>query len=403
MGAGEVAMTSSAKQERPLRIGVNALQIQPGRALSVGIYLRSLLEGVARVDAHNEYLIFVSPGTAGRFDLGRPNLREVVCKGTGVGRPVRILYEQAVLPRVLRRLGVDVFFSPENSAPLRLPCRSVLGLQMMMMFTMPECFPRSKRGYFRYIMRRAAPRADRVVCVSASIAKEAQQYLGVPPSKTTVIHEAPAPCFRPMPLGEAQGIVESKYSIGGDYFLAVATMAPYKNLLRIVEAYAKARKTHGVAEALVVAGGEGEWPGYRQQVLSAVEREGVAESVRFIGQVPQEDLLPLYSAAVALVFPSLCESFGLPVVEAMACGCPVITSNYSCLPETAGGAALLVDPFSSDSIAAGIASVASSPSLQRDLRQRGLARAARLSWEDCGRRLVTVFQQVCGVADRPGI
>lgn len=379
-----------------LRIGVNSLQIQRGRALSVGIYLRHLLGGLAQVDAESEYLVFTSPGTAGTFAAGKPNFREVVCPWTHLGRPLRILYEQFALPVLLRRLDVDVLFSPENSAPLAVPCRSVLGVQMMMMFTMPEYFPsRVRRAYFRRVMRRAARRADRVVCVSESIRREVMRYLRVPAEKTVVIPEAPASFFRPLEPQRARETVAREYGIHSRFYLCVAIMAPYKNLLRLVDAFAKACRHPEVEHELALAGGDDAWPGYRQSVARRVQELGLKGRVRFLGPVEHDELPALYSAADALVFPSLCESFGLPVVEAMACGCPVVTSNYTCLPETAGGAALLVDPFSVESIAEAMVNVARSADLRAELRAAGLARASRLSWADSGRALAQVFREVC--------
>jgi glycosyltransferase involved in cell wall biosynthesis len=384
-----------------LRIGVNSLQIQPGRAISVGIYLRHILDGLARADADNEYLIFVSPGTAGSFASGAPNIQEVVCPGTSFGRPVRILYEQLFLPGLLQRLSIDILFSPENTSPLRLPCCSVLGLQTMMMFTMPQYFPASKREYFKYVMKRAAVKADRIVCVSDNIRREAARYLGVPEQKMVVIPEAPAGFFKPMDHETAKACVVQRYGVDEPYFLAVANMAPYKNLLRQVEAFGQVCQSLNVPHRLLIAGGEAEWPGYRSSVLRAVEDRALKNLVTFLGPVPQPDLAPLYSAATSLVFPSLCESFGLPVVEAMACGCPVITSNYSCLPEVAGGAALLVDPHDTHAIADAMLRVASSAELRRELKDAGLVRAAQLSWDESGRRLAQVFHDVCFAFNPP--
>ncbi|MGC8834446.1 MAG: glycosyltransferase family 4 protein [Armatimonadota bacterium] len=381
-------------------MGINSLQVQPGRAVSVGIYLRHLVGGLAKVDEEAEYLIFVSPGTAGSFRTGNPHFREVVCPGTHLGRPIRILYEQLFLPGLLRRLGVDVLFSPENSAPLNLPCRSVLGIQMMMMFTMPEYFPSfTRKVYFRYMMKRAAAHADRVVCVSDSIRREVSRYLSVPEGKMVVIPEAPAEFFRPMDLCAARAEVARSFGVGGPYLLCVAIMAPYKNLVRLVEAFGTACRKANLPHQLLIAGGEDAWPGYRAKVEKAVERCGLAGRVRLLGRVEHSNLVPLYSAADALVFPSLCESFGLPVVEAMACGCPVITSDYTCLPETAGGAALLVDPYSVESIAEAIVKVATSEDLRAHLRQAGLERAAKLSWTESGRRLSQLFREVCAVGE----
>jgi len=382
-----------------LVVGINSLQVQPGRAMSVGIYLRHLVGGLAKVDEDAEYLIFVSPGTAGTFCTENPRFREVVCPGTHLSRPIRILYEQLFLPNLLRRLGVDVLFSPENSAPLNLPCRSVLGIQMMMMFTMPEYFPSlTRKVYFRYMMRQAVARADRVVCVSDSIRREVAQYLGVPNSKMVVIPEAPAEFFRPMEPCAAKTEVARAFGVDGAYLLCVAIMAPYKNLIRLVEAFGIACRKVNLPHQLVIAGGEDAWPGYRASVVKTVERCGLSNRVRLLGRVKHEGLVPLYSAADALVFPSLCESFGLPVVEAMACGCPVITSDYTCLPETAGGAALLVDPYDVESIADAMVKVATSEDLRAHLRQAGLERASKLSWTESGRKLSRLFRDVCATA-----
>ena len=263
----------------------------------------------------------------------------------------------AGLPRAAR--GVDVLHCTTFRGPLRAPVPFVVTLHDLALVRHPELFPRWHRFSGRAGIGPVARAADRVFAVSEFTKREAVELLGVAADKVTVIGNAVDPVFAP-----------SNSLLLGDYVLAVATLEPRKNLRRVAEAAAQ------LGAELRVVGARG-WGG--------VETPG------WVGEVSDEELATLYRGARALVFPSLYEGFGLPVLEAMASGTPVVTSRGGATEEVAGGAAVLVDPLDVDSIAAGIAEAASR---REELRALGLERARAYSWASVADAVETVWREL---------
>lgn len=377
-----------------MRIGVDTLQVEAGRATSNRIYLKSLLGAIAEIDDRNEYLIFVSRSSLGTFNFGRPNFREVVCPLVHLNTGLRILWEQIRLPRFLRRHGVDLLFSPNNSGPVRPGCKSVLTIQMVGAYMTPHCYSPLRRWYFHWVTRSLAMRSDKVVCVSDYLRRTMCMYMDIPGEKMEVVPEAPPAHFRPVPREEAARLVRESLGLPMPYLLNVANVIPYKNTLGLVKAFAHVRAA-GYPHTLVIVGGE-RWPKeYARRVDQTIRQLELGPWIRFVGHLNHEDLPAVYSAADLLCFPSTCETWGLPVVEALACGCPVVTSDWSSLPEVVAGAAELVDPFVPKEIARGIYRVLDSPSRRQDLVDRGLRRASELSWRNSAREMIRIFEE-CG-------
>ena len=277
---------------------------------------------------------------------GREDVEVIPCSFGGAGRPASLARDTwwyyAGLPRAAR--GADVLHCSTFRGPLRAPVPFAVTLHDLALVRHPELFPRWHRWSGRAGIGSVARAADRVFAVSEFTKREAVELLGVPEERLTVIGNAVDPVFSPStsPLG--------------DYVLAVATLEPRKNLRRVAEAAARAGLELRVAGA----------PGW-----------GAVETPGWVGEVSDEELAELYRGARALVFPSLYEGFGLPVLEAMASGTPVVTSRGGATEEVAGGAAVLVDPLDVDSIASGIAEA---DARRDELRMLGLARAQAYSW-----------------------
>jgi glycosyltransferase involved in cell wall biosynthesis len=231
---------------------------------------------------------------------------------------------------------------------------------------------------------------DAVITVSRQSCQDLIKYLPVNPKKINVIPEAASLHFHPLNEAEYLPALE-RHGIRRPYILSVGSLEPRKNLLRLLEAYAR---LEGSRPSLVIAGARNYWKS--SPVVETVSRLGLEQHVRFTGYVEDADLPALYSAASLFVFPSLYEGFGLPVLEAMACGTPVVTSSVSSLPEVAGDAALLVDPRDVDAIASAMRRILDDSDLAADLRARGLARAAQFSWERTARETLAVYEKVLG-------
>jgi glycosyltransferase involved in cell wall biosynthesis len=283
--------------------------------------------------------------------------------------PVRDLgWYLAALPARARRDRMDVLHCPTHRAPVRSRVPLVVTFHDLAILRHPETFNAWTRTYSRLALPRVAKAARRLIAVSEFTRRELLELLDVPEEKVRVIPNAVGKPFEPQ--GQAAD---------GDYVLAVSTLEPRKNLARLLDAFGRAR-LNGVR--LLVAGAPG-WGGVR------VEGDGV----RWLGEVGDEELARLYRGARCVAYVSLYEGFGLPVLEAMACGAPVVAARNDAAEEVAGDAAVLVDPLDADAIAAGLAEAVD----RRDeLRMRGLERAAAFSWADAARATVEVYREAAG-------
>jgi glycosyltransferase involved in cell wall biosynthesis len=274
------------------------------------------------------------------------------------------------LARVLRDLGnEDLFFSPGYNAPLFCRARFIFTIHDLTHIHCPESSRPELQLYYATVMKRACRRAARILTVSEFTRKEIVRWSGVPPEKVVNVGNGVEPTYRP------EG---DSYGLPFPYLLAVSNRKPHKNEFRIVEAFARADLDCGLHLAFT---GQP-----TPELAEWVEKLRVGGRVEFLGPVPEERLPSLYRGAQALIFPSLYEGFGLPIVEAMACGTPVVTSNVTAMPETAGDAALLVDPRSVEQITHAMQRVVEDTSLRHELKKIGITRVAQLSWESTSRR-----------------
>jgi glycosyltransferase involved in cell wall biosynthesis len=293
----------------------------------------------------------------------------------GHGR--RLLWTEFQLARLYGRYRSRLIFSPVPEIPLGWGCRSVAMIHDLI----PLRFPQRRSaltGYFRHVLPWVIRQAEHLVCNSQATAEEVMAYFRVPARKITPIPLAyDASQFYPRPENDRRG----------HYFLYVGRPDPHKNLERVIRAFALGPED---TELWIVGGHDRR---YTPALQALGEHLQVGERLRFLDYVPQEDLPRLYGQALALVFPSLWEGFGLPVLESMACGTPVITSQVSALPEAAGSAALLVNPYGVEEIAEAMATIAQGGSFVQQLREAGLAQAQKFSWQATGQATAQVLQR----------
>lgn len=312
----------------------------------------------------------------GRFAAelhSRLHLRQLHISGSP-SSPVDPLRMVASMLRLPRRV---IIFSPGYNAPLALVRPYVLTVHDLNHIAVRENRSVAKRLYYHLVLRSACLRARRVLTVSDFSRRQIIDWSGVQPDKVVNVGNGVGPAYRPD--GE-------RYEAGYPYLLCVSNRKPHKNELRLIEAFSRAQIDPRVR--LLFTGGA------RDELNSAIRRCGVAGRIGFLGRIEEERLPSLYRGSLALVFPSLYEGFGLPVLEAMACGTPVLTSGVASLPEVAGGAALLVDPLSIDEIAAGIKRICEDHVLRRELRAAGLQRSADFSWDRVAERVSHVLKDV---------
>jgi glycosyltransferase involved in cell wall biosynthesis len=259
----------------------------------------------------------------------------------------------------------------------------------------PETSTTLEKWIYRYWLPHILPKVEAVITISEQSRRDITKYLPVEPEKVTVTKLAASRNFLVMPDDEVIPVLK-RHQISYPYILYVGSIEPRKNLLRLLEAYRQLR-LWSTKWRLVIIGARNYWKS--SPVMDHVAEFGLEQCVRFTGYVPDEDLPALYNGADLFVFPSLYEGFGLPVLEAMACGTPVVTSNSSSLPEVAGDAALLVDPYDVEAIAAAMVRVLADPDLAEALRQKGLRRAGEFTWERTARETIAVYEQV--LANQP--
>lgn len=297
--------------------------------------------------------------------------------------------EQLTLPLELLRLRPDLLHSPDFIPPFRRPCRSVITIHDLAFVRYPGLLTPESANYYGQV-RKAAESADTVIAVSEATRGDVVELLGTDPAKVTVVYEAAGEDCVPLDREEVErnrAILE----LPRRFVLFVGTIEPRKNLPVLLKAYARVWKEHGVP--LVIAGKKG-W--LYEEVFRAQDTLGLTDGVRFVGGVPGGQLPYYYNAAECLVLPSIYEGFGLPVLEAMACGIPVVASNVSSLPEIAGDAGMLVDPEDPGALADAISRVLSDEQLRGNLARRGLERAAGFSWKRAAAETLAVYGRALG-------
>ena len=303
----------------------------------------------------------------------------------------KTLWMQALLPLQLSRADVDVCHFTNNVGAWWTPCPSVVTIHDTTLWLFPKYHPRRRLVAMRPFIPLGAARAKAVIAVSNATKRDVVRTLRVPERKVHVIYEAPARHFRPLAHDDTLELVRRKFRLPETFVLYVGTIEPRKNLKRLLEAFEMLRREGFGSLALVLVGSRG-WQD--APILRSVERLGLAGSVRFLGHTSTEDLVALYNLADVLAFPSLYEGFGLPVVEAMACGTPVVTSPNGSLAEIAGPAAEMVEPTQVESIAAGLRRVLSDAHRREALRAAGFTQAARFSWEAAAAQTREIYASV---------
>lgn len=377
-----------------MRILIDALQMLPGRAVSGALVLKHQLRSLAEVDPNNEYLLLTPPGREREFlPPQAPNFTEATIPFVRRSLSLRFLWEQWFLPQWAEKNSFDLLYAPMNIAPLASASPVVLHLQTMVMFTHPQEFRGPRSVLLRWLIHHSAVRAKKVAVVSQSLTRTVQTFLPIPPNKIRVVYHGVGPPFSPLPRKYAQKILWEKRRITPPFLLSVVNPQPStKNLGNLLLAFSQVYRDYPQLK-LLLCGGAKEIKDYGPKAVRLLEDKNLAERVFFLGYCSQEELALLYNSAEFLVIPSLCESFGLPLLEAMACGCPVLSSDAPALPEIGGGSALYVNARDPQAMAEKIRELLEDKNLQNTLKERGLERAKSFTWKANAEALFTLFQE----------
>jgi glycosyltransferase involved in cell wall biosynthesis len=366
-----------------MRIGFDGTPLQHTRS-GIGIYVEQLLSHLPLAHPEWEYLLYTNKPYSAN---GLASVRPVA----GYFPGSRWLWMQFKLPRLIPQNKVDVCHFMNNSAPLRCPTPYAITIHDASLFRFSQYHPRSRLLALRLLLPQVARRAQAVITVSEASRRELIDILRLVPEKVHVVHNAAGQDFKPLRDQEQRARLQQKYHLPSRFVLFVGTIEPRKNLLRLIAAFGQTQRDHPDCH-LVLVGPEG-W-----LMNGALAKETAAADligkVHYLGTVPQADLPGLYSLATLFAFPSLHEGFGLPLLEAMACGTPVLTSNCSSMPEVSGSAAYLVDPNSVASIAEGLNYLLNSAVRREWYVEQGLARAQQFSWEQTARQTAVIYEQI---------
>jgi glycosyltransferase involved in cell wall biosynthesis len=372
-----------------MRVAINLLTEDPANPSGAHwFWTRVIPEMAKRLESGEELHLLVSPKSRHLHQGYGPNVHYITYPWSNEQRNLRTLSEHLYSPVRLPLSRIDVFNT--LMAPIvNFPWSLVLHFKTMHAFTEPEAIKPLPRFYRRLNYPRSARAADAIIINSESLRSEIKRYLDVDEGKLKLIYEAvDHDLFRPGDADEARTIVAS-HGVTKPFVLFVSSLWPYKNCDGLLRAWAVARSGLRGRQLAIVGAGRDEK--YLASLKSLTAELGITEDVVFVGGVPLEQTVSFYRAADLFVYPSLNETFGLPILEAMACGCPVVTSDTSAMPETAGGAAILADPKDPDSIARAIIE-GTGPGKER-MRELGLKRAGEFTWGATAAGTLDVYRE----------
>ncbi|HAL61072.1 MAG TPA: glycosyltransferase family 1 protein [Chloroflexi bacterium] len=367
-----------------MRIGIDARLVYYSQA-GIGQYILNLVRELAHLDREDDFFILQS-----RKD------KTVLTEGENFSRrslwtPSHHRLEQWTLPLEIGPLGLDILHSPDFIPPFRRNCKSIITIHDLAFLLYPHFLTAESARYYGQIDQ-AVRYTDHIIAVSEATKQDAIRLLGVPQSKITVVYEAANPTYRLLEdKRRVQRECAQRYGVSTPFILFVSTIEPRKNLPTLLRAYRRLLDEYKPEVRLVVVGERG-W--LYDQIFALTEELNLKEEVLYLGRVSVQDLLLLYNAAQLLVHPALYEGFGLPPLEAMACGTPAIVAHVSSLPEVVGDAALLVDPEDEYGWTVAIWRVLTDGSLRAELQEKGVKRARFFSWEKAARETLALYRSL---------
>jgi glycosyltransferase involved in cell wall biosynthesis len=365
-----------------------AAPIQP---VGAGRYILEMAQALSRLDAEMELVIIAQTAGAQRLNLGGSTRTKLLVQPDR--SPIqRLLWEQVSLPGLLINEGVDLLHSPHYTLPVRLKAPSVVTIHDLSFFRYPHLHLSSKRLLFQNFISISSRRGAAIITVSESTRQELLQITRISPRKVHTIHEGVTPDFHPIRDAQLIQTVRKRYHLPETFMLFVGLIEPRKNLVDLLSAIHIASKQDNDFYFVIV--GRTGWQ--VNQVFKTVEQLGLKSRVIFTGYIPQEDLPVLYNMSRFFIYPSQYEGFGLPILEAMACGTPVITTQVSSMPEITGEAAMLIPLGDVETLALSIKRLWHDADLRQMMSKQGLQRAAGFSWNRAAQQTLDVYRYVLG-------
>ncbi len=374
-----------------MKIGID-ISLTVGEKVGVGYYTANLVDALAKIDKTNQYLLYPF-----FYHIYHPNFKDAVAPHQ---KNFHLRYEKipkriidglwhSPIPRKWILGNVDILHSTTFCAPKDHYGKLVITIYDISFLTLPECHTEANRKHCLEGTLGAVKSADCIIAISNHGKQELVKYFEVEPDKIIVTHLAAKDIFAPRGTAEQNRVLE-KYGIPRNFIFTVGSYEPRKNIGTLIRAYVNLPENVKKRCPLVVAGGKG----WLNSDIDALIESQASDQIRRIGYVDEQDLPALYSAAAAFVYPSLYEGFGLPILEAMSCGAPVITSNTSSMPEISGDAALLFNPTDVGQLTTLLLEVIGNDSLRKELSRKGIDRAREFRWEKTARATLKIYEDL---------
>ncbi|WP_424353741.1 glycosyltransferase family 4 protein [Methanobacterium sp. MBAC-LM] len=356
----------------------------------IGVYTHQIVKNLGRMDTENNYHLIHY--LKNNLDIYSQNSEIIIPKNRFVkGWGSYMFWRHFTLPRELKKYNLDVVHDPYELGPFTFnqPFRKVITVHDLTPLLFPNLFKRGDVMLHRLLLKKTISKADKIITVSYNSQRDIMEYFNVPEEDIEVIYNGKGENFRQLNSSQVAEVKE-KYRLPPRFILSVGGLHPIKNIPRLLEAYYLARKD-GLEHKLVMVGGAVDRAGEIFQIITTL---GLEDHVIFTGVVPDDDLVGLYNAADLFLYPCLYAGFGLPPLEAMACGTPVITSCSSSLPEIVGDAAKLINPYDTEKLASAINMVLSDDKTMKKLIKKGLKRAERFNWRKTAGKTLKVYNEV---------
>ncbi len=383
-----------------MHIGINAHLLaftENYRQAGLSRYIYELLVRLPAIEHQDKFTAFVGNGLLpADFLKAKPaNLQIAQSRLPTIKAPVRIAWEQTALPLASVTQRLDLLHCPVNVRPFISPCPTIVTIHDLIFLRYPENFKPAKRRYLKAMTMWSARHAAHVIAVSEATRRDIIELLVVQPDKITTVHNGVGEQFRRLP-DEARLKFMHDRQLSGRIILYVGTLEPRKNLVTLLRAFAAIAEEPALSDVTLLIGGSKGW--YYQEIFNTAERLGLSVQgrVRFLGRVPDDELPLWYNISTVFAYPSLYEGFGLPTLEAMACGAPVVASNTSCFPEVIGNAGVLLDPRDVGLWANALRHLLGNPEAAAELSKKGLTQAVRFSWEQSASKTARVYKQSVG-------
>jgi len=376
-----------------MKIAIDARTINR-RQSGVGFYVSHLLKTLGKIDKKNSYYLIINEQQPKDFPSpSPPSWQYLRTWFSHENHLLGDLWELLYLPLRLHYNGIDIFHGPAYLIPPVTTPRlsTIVTIHDLVAFSHPETIPLKYKYYMRLLLKIASQRATCIIVDSHSVKDELMERLKVPEYKIRVVPLGVSPVYRRIEDQDLIEEIKAKFGISERYILQVGNIEPRKNLLRLFKAFHIVKKDLAIPLQLVNVGKRG-W--LYEEIFGLIERYGLQKDIIFTGYVSEEELVLLYNGAEVLVYPSLYEGFGLPLLEAMRCGTPVITSKISSMPEVVADAAILVDPYNIEEMAEAIERLLTQPALREGLIEAGLARVGLFSWERTAEQTLRIYEEL---------